>query len=556
MNDKINELVAKIKAANNILVSVNRDPSLDQLAACIALTLYVNKLNKHGSGVFSGQVPKTIDFLKPDKTLEKNTDSLRDFIISLSKDKADKLRYKPDGDRVKIFITPYRTSISEADLEFSQGDFNVDLVLVLGAVTKQDLDQAITVNERILHDASVITININHKSDLGVVNVLDPESSSLCELVSSICIQIDQSLLDEQISTALLTGIVAETERFSNQKTSANTLSISSNLLSSGANQQLVADQLNQNHFQAQETKQPIVGNLSPVSQSQPDEDGRLIINHDNPTAEEMPHDNENVFQQAEDLGQKGSSEEVNQPLQTDIAENYQPKMDDQIDQPSPITANINPESLDPALDVLSGQPPQAKNVKNFTLPQPVDDFNIKNKQSEEPEVLDNLTPETSSELPTNNNSLDSPTNLSVPQPSEPDNQVSIDEDLSQTRETIQQVLNDSSQSQSDKPLQPVMALNAQRLGEINHDDQQNSDDKTEYGGEITIGDNGEIINHEIEKQLTQQDDDKLSKTHALKIQPLHDLSSHPELSNIDSNNNNQQNTPPPVPPPIPMNFS
>src|SRR5215475_3349934 len=139
-----NDLADKLKSANNILVTVSRDPSVDQLAACIGLTLLLNKMNKHAAAIFSGQVPSTIEFLQPEETLEKNTDSLRDFIIALDKSKADKLRYKVEDNVVRIFITPYRTSLSEKDFEFSQGDFNVDAVIALGVAQREDLDQAIT----------------------------------------------------------------------------------------------------------------------------------------------------------------------------------------------------------------------------------------------------------------------------------------------------------------------------------------------------------------------------------------------------------------------------
>src|SRR5258706_6801946 len=125
------QIAERVKQANRFLVTVNANPSLDQLAACIGLTLMLNKMGKHATAVFSGEVPSTIEFLQPDKTLEKNTDSLRDFIIALDKSKADKLRYKVEDQMVKIFITPYRTSLSDKDLVFSQGDFNVDVVVAL-----------------------------------------------------------------------------------------------------------------------------------------------------------------------------------------------------------------------------------------------------------------------------------------------------------------------------------------------------------------------------------------------------------------------------------------
>src|SRR5882757_11090822 len=117
MDDQKQAIVDKLKSANNILVTVSANPSVDQLAACIGLTILLNKLKKHATAVFSGSVPSTIEFLKPEDTLEKNTDSLRDFIIALDKAKADKLRYKVEENVVKIFITPYRTSINETDLD-------------------------------------------------------------------------------------------------------------------------------------------------------------------------------------------------------------------------------------------------------------------------------------------------------------------------------------------------------------------------------------------------------------------------------------------------------
>jgi hypothetical protein len=242
--DQKNQIADRLKQANNILVTVSNSPSVDQLASCIGLTLALNKMGKHATAVFSGVVPSTLEFLQPEKTIEKNTDSLRDFIISLDKAKADKLRYKVEDTVVKIFITPYRTSITDKDLEFSQGDFNVDVVLALGVHNQADLDQAITSHGRILHDATVATLNVQPGGELGSINWLVPGASSLSELAFDLIETIDKQLIDDQTATALLTGIVAETARFSNERTTPDTMSISAELMAAGANQQLVATKL------------------------------------------------------------------------------------------------------------------------------------------------------------------------------------------------------------------------------------------------------------------------------------------------------------------------
>lgn len=244
MDTQKQQIVQRLQQANNILVTVSNNPSVDQLAACLGLTLALNKMDKHAIAVFSGQVPSTLEFLQPEETIEKNTDSLRDFIISLDKSKADKLRYKVEDKVVKIFITPYKTSISQKDLEFTQGDLNVDVIVALGVHNQADLDQAITAHGRILHDAAVITVNIKPGGELGTINWLDQQASSLSELASELVQAIDVKLLDGQMATSFLTGIVAETERFSNAKTMPRTMSVSATLMSAGANQQLVATKL------------------------------------------------------------------------------------------------------------------------------------------------------------------------------------------------------------------------------------------------------------------------------------------------------------------------
>ena len=93
MENQRAQLLERLQAANNILVTVSSNPSVDQLSAAIGLTLMLNRVGKQATAVFSGKVPSTIEFLQPEKTIERNTDSLRDFIIALDKSKADKLRY-------------------------------------------------------------------------------------------------------------------------------------------------------------------------------------------------------------------------------------------------------------------------------------------------------------------------------------------------------------------------------------------------------------------------------------------------------------------------------
>jgi hypothetical protein len=363
MDESQQKLADRLKVANNILVTVGHDPSVDQLAALLGLTLFLNKQGKHAAAVFSGEVPSTLEFLQPEETIEKNTDSLRDFIIALDKAKADKLRYKVEDNVVRIFITPYKTSISQDDFEFSQGDFNVDVVVAIGVRQQEDLDEAVIAHGRILHDATVATINTGPDGDIGTINLHGAGASSLSEIVTQLVESLDKSLVDQQIATALLTGIVAETDRFSNEKTTAATMTISAALMAAGANQQLVASKLQEENVapeQDGETGDDSAGSSESGSDEpgddQPagDHDGTLEIKHDD--ADESDRDEPDVELPAPD---------ENAPADTPEPSESEPEPDAGLsagsrlitEPPSlggTLTANSQQETLDPTTDPLS----------------------------------------------------------------------------------------------------------------------------------------------------------------------------------------------------------
>jgi hypothetical protein len=396
MNENRVQVIERLKQANNVLVTVNNNPNVDELAACLGVTLLLNKIGKHATAVFSGKVPSTIEFLKPEETFEKNTDSLRDFIISLDKSKADKLRYKVEDTMVKIFITPYRSSISDKDLEFSQGDFNVDVVLALGIHDRDQVDQAIMAHGRILHDAIVMSLDNKAGEGLGTINWVEERASSLSEMITSIAEELKAQSLDSQISTALLTGIVSATERFRNDKTTSITMSMSSKLMAGGANQQLIATELEP---PKEEPMQPdaelpqieseeqaeSVEPESPPQEEQPTEandieteqpessDGEIKISHldglevkEEETEQEVdPNeihiDDEGQLRRAEDLAEEKAKKEKEAREKAEKEDSEKPRKDSRLVIQPPtlggtLTANSRPEQLEPSTDPLSNK--------------------------------------------------------------------------------------------------------------------------------------------------------------------------------------------------------
>lgn len=376
-----NKLISKIASVNNILITVSRNPSIDQLSSALALAMAINKMGKRAVAVFSGKIPNAINFLHPEKTFEDNADSLRDFIISLSRDKADRLQCKPDGDFVKVYITPYKTKITPNDLKFEQGDFNIELIIAIGVVNRDDLDAAVAAHGKIFHNAIVATINCGQVKDvLGTISWQDGNVQCYSEMCASLIDDLagaNGQLVDDAIATALLTGVVAATDQFRNNYTTPAIMTLSADLMANGANQQLITSELS-NESPAETTNNAM--------QQMPKLDNVLSVHQTNtvnppvaPMVQAVPaaagvNDNQ-INQDRVDLGQSRSMEALDaaesQLHQNDLSMNQTGSTDKKLSlEPS---ANLEQQSAQvadnrPAVVPLSREPQQ---LAHLNMPSP-----------------------------------------------------------------------------------------------------------------------------------------------------------------------------------------
>ena len=373
-SDATRQIVQTLQEADTVLVTVGTDPSVDTLSAALGLTAYLNDMGKHATAVVSGAIPPAINFLEPEKTFEPTVDSLRDFVIALDKEKADHLRYKVEGDVVKIFITPYKTVITSHDLDFTQGDYNVEAVVALGVNDQDHLDKALAAHGKIFHDASVMTISLDD-STLGTTNWVDNSASSISELTASLVdfLKTEEHPVSAQVSGALLTGIVSATDRFSNDKTSARTMALASELMAAGANQQLIATKLREGAKlpleddgkstkidKKKKTKQPETP--APTEAPKP-RDGGLDISHNTSSDNEVKDDKK----QSDDTESSDTPEEVadatatlEEALKKSEQVNVEPETPEPAPEETPAPETVAPETPAPETAAPETAAPEA----------------------------------------------------------------------------------------------------------------------------------------------------------------------------------------------------
>ena len=118
-------------------------------------------------------------------------------------------------------------------------------MLALNVESQDRLDGALAAHGRIFHDASVGILTIGeNQTNLNGTHWHAENASSLSEISVQIIESLGKKNLTQPVATALLTGIVAETDRFSNAKATAEAMSLAAKLISSGADQQLVVSKI------------------------------------------------------------------------------------------------------------------------------------------------------------------------------------------------------------------------------------------------------------------------------------------------------------------------
>ncbi|MDF2461500.1 MAG: exopolyphosphatase-like protein phosphoesterase RecJ protein [Candidatus Saccharibacteria bacterium] len=181
--------------------------------------------------------------------VERDMRGLRDFILKLdvSKSEVDKLRYEVIDNKLNVFVTPFKGNFAPSDVTFDYGQAQMeyDLAIVLGVPTRARIDRVYEQNMSLFERIPVINLDFHRSNEnYGAVNLIEPNASSLCEMLVALAESLQGGIIDDQIATALLMGIVGSTDRFTAAHTTSKSLTVAAQMMAAGARQQAVVKAL------------------------------------------------------------------------------------------------------------------------------------------------------------------------------------------------------------------------------------------------------------------------------------------------------------------------
>jgi phosphoesterase RecJ-like protein len=237
-----------IKRSTHPLICIPSGGGADAYATALGLAKVLVKLGKEVVIVAAdGAAPKNLEFLPGVDKITSRLDNLRRFVIELdaSKTKVEELTYELKNDKLLVYLSPKKGFWAEKDVRTSSSGYKFDLIICIGSPDYESCAQLYSENTDFFFRTPVI--NIDHAPEnehYGQINVVDITASACAEVCHDLIDAIEPGLIDEEVATAFLTGMIAKTRSFKTKNVTPKTLQTASKLIAKGARREEIVQRL------------------------------------------------------------------------------------------------------------------------------------------------------------------------------------------------------------------------------------------------------------------------------------------------------------------------
>ncbi len=237
MNLPVEQLSKVLKTAQRVLLTGPANPNIDVFSSLLAWRLFLQEKNKQTDLVLSGVLP-VLKFL-PATEVNSQLESLGKFkiVLQVGDNKVKQLSYDLKGDKLEIDIVSDKANFKASDISSKYEGYRYDLIITLGALSLDSLGEVFSQNKDFFWQTPIINIDRSLLNEnFGQLNIVETSATSLGELSYHLL----KNNLSKEVSTCLLTGLIAATNSFQSPQVTPDTLALASQLIVKGADRQAI----------------------------------------------------------------------------------------------------------------------------------------------------------------------------------------------------------------------------------------------------------------------------------------------------------------------------
>lgn len=242
------QILETIKRSTHPLICIPSGAGADGYASALGLANVLKKLGKETTIVAAdGKAPKNIQFLSNHENVQTHLENLKQFVIELdtTKTKVGSVSYELKEDKLYVYLSPKKGFWDSKDVHTSSSAYRYDLIICIGSPDYESCAHLYADNPDFFFRTTVI--NIDHAPEnehYGQINAVDLTASACGEVCHDLIEAIEPGLIDEEVATAFLTGMIAKTKSFKSSTVTPKTLQTASKLIARGAKREDIVQRL------------------------------------------------------------------------------------------------------------------------------------------------------------------------------------------------------------------------------------------------------------------------------------------------------------------------
>lgn len=244
-NQQLSQLLEK---SRHILLVLNSTQNTDSICGAVAWKKWLEKQNKQVDIIADNFVlPKNLNFIKGAEEIQPHISHLQKFIlkVDVTNVKIDTLSYDIKDNWLSIYLTPKQGILTKNELRTAQSTLKYDLVITINAQDLESLGQIFFNNTDLFYKVPIVNFD-NHPGNehFGQINFVEIISTSVSEIIYKTLTSLSASHIDADIATALLAGMISQTQSFKTANVSPLTLNTASQLMNLGADREKIVKHL------------------------------------------------------------------------------------------------------------------------------------------------------------------------------------------------------------------------------------------------------------------------------------------------------------------------
>ena len=242
------QAIEAIKRAKRTLIIAPENPSADVQAATAGLLAFLQEQEIQADAFIPKiNTDKMPDYLPTKKNILTNLPSTRDFKISLDVEKIPihELAYDVEDGKLNIILTPKNGEWKNEHVSLHPGEDRYDLIITIGFADRSAIGSSFNEHQDLFFRLPAINIDYDPKNEhWAPINLVDITASSTTEVIYGLLSEWNKDKINQSIATALIAGMIANTQSFKSPKIIPKTLEIAAELLALGADREKVVHQL------------------------------------------------------------------------------------------------------------------------------------------------------------------------------------------------------------------------------------------------------------------------------------------------------------------------